>query len=66
MEKRKIILGAIVIIAIYFSGCKPSDCECKRVMEIKAVNGNLNWDDQNVYDECHESYSYYKERCNNK
>ncbi len=66
MEKRIIFFGAITLIAIYFSACSPSDCDCKEVMEVKAANGQLNWDDQNVYDDCHESYSYYKRRCNNK
>ena len=69
MKNVMTIFGAIILIAICLSacsGCTPSACECKSVMEIKAINGSLNFDDQKVYNACDKSYSDYKRECNNE
>jgi len=68
MKKLKTILGAMLFASLILtcSGCTPSACECKRLTEIKLINGSLNFDDQQVYNACDKSYSDYKRECNNE
>jgi hypothetical protein len=69
MKNVTTIFGGIILIAICLSacsGCSPSACECKSVIEIQLINGSLDYDDQKVRDACDKRYSDYKRECNNE